>query len=77
MRIEEWWPRLDAETRQWMINNNGDAVPAEILQRIMAVTGDSAAHAPWVGSDDAEGFFLSDTAVDWIEEIANGESPDL
>lgn len=76
MRIEDWWPQLDTETKQWMIGNNGDAVPAEILERIMAVAGDSAAHAPWVGSEDAEGIFLSDQAVDWIEATANGESPD-
>lgn len=76
MHIEDWWPRLDTETRQWMIDNNGDAVPPEILERITTVAGMSTARAPWVGADDAEGFFLSDTAVDWIEETANGESAD-
>lgn len=76
MRIEDWWPRLDPETRQWMIDNNGDAVPPEILGRIMSMAGKSTARDSWAGADDAEGFFLSDTAVDWIEETANGESSD-
>jgi hypothetical protein len=73
MRIEEWWPRLDSSTQQWLINNNGDVVPLSILDQITAVAGAPTADASWVGDDVPESFFLSDEAVDWIEETANDE----
>jgi hypothetical protein len=31
--------------------------------------------APWVGQNGPTGFYLSDEAVDWIEEVANRETP--
>ncbi|HEY8699756.1 MAG TPA: hypothetical protein VIM08_02160 [Arthrobacter sp.] len=73
MRIEEWWSRLDSSTRQWLINNNGDVVPPNILDQITAVAGAPTADASWVGDNVPEGFFLSDEAIDWIEETANDE----
>lgn len=74
MEIIDWWPRLDAETRRWLIEHNGEAVPREVLNRIVAVTGSAHASEPWVGEPSAEGFSLSDGAVDWIETTANEES---
>lgn len=76
MRIENWWPLLDSPTRQWLINNNGDVVPPSILAKITAVTGQPTAEDSWGGDSTAEGFFLSDEAVDWIEETANSEDSD-
>jgi len=76
MRIENWWPLLDRSTRQWLINNNGDVVPPAILAQITAVAGQPTAEASWGGDSSAEGFFLSDEAVDWIEETANSEDSD-
>lgn len=73
MRIEDWWPRLDSSTQQWLINNNGDVVPPNILDQITAVAGVPTADASWVGDNVPEGFFLSDDAIDWIEETANDE----
>ena len=29
----------------------------------------------WIGQNGPTGFSLSDAAVDWIEEVANGETP--
>lgn len=31
MTVERWWPKLRPETREWLIANNGDAVPVEIV----------------------------------------------
>ncbi|MGZ3434274.1 MAG: hypothetical protein ACXVA7_21125 [Isosphaeraceae bacterium] len=73
MGIEEWWPRLDSSTQQWLINNNGDVVPPNILDQITAVAGAPTADASWVGGQRFGGFFLSDEAIDWIEETANDE----
>lgn len=76
MRIENWWPLLDPSTQQWLINNNGDVVPPAILAQITAVAGQPTAEASWGGDSAPEGFFLSDEAVDWIEETANTDDSD-
>lgn len=73
MRIEEWWPRIDSSTQQWLIDNNGDVVPPNVLDQISAAAGAPTADAPWVGDDGPGGFFLSNGATDWIEETANDE----
>ena len=73
MRIEEWWPQVDEPTRQWLINNNGEAIPKDILATITALAGPPSAADSWVGEDGPDGFMLSDEAVDWIEAAANGE----
>ena len=36
------------------------------------MTGD----AWWVDRTGADGLYLSDAAVDWIDEVANGETPE-
>ncbi len=64
---------MDPSTQQWLINNNGDVVPPNILDQITAVAGAPTADASWVGETAPEGFFLSDEAIDWIEETANDE----
>lgn len=73
MRIEEWWPRLDGSTQQWLIDNNGDVVSPDILDQITAVAGEPTADASWVGNNVPEEFSLSDEAIDWIEMMANDE----
>lgn len=74
MDIEEWWPLLKPAARDWLTENNGDTVPPHVLEQITAVAG-PAEGASWVGDDGTDGFALSDVAVDWVEEVANGESP--
>ncbi|MET0780610.1 MAG: hypothetical protein ABWY26_05760 [Microbacterium sp.] len=74
MEIDQWWPNLDSETREWLMAHNGEAVPAEVLSKIAAAGGAVTSGARWVGESGPDGFFLSDEAVDWIEEIANSES---
>jgi hypothetical protein len=63
-RIEEWWPRLSASTQAWLIANNGDAIPPEVVAEITAAGG----------AADLSGAYLSDAAVDWIEAAANDEA---
>lgn len=73
MDISHWWPLLDPRTQQWLIDNNGDAVPPVILDRITAVAGQPEAGASWLGSPVQEECSLSDEAVDWVEKVANDE----
>lgn len=64
MSIEVWWPKIRKESRQWLVENNGDAVRGDIIQEILRAGG------------DVSGSYLSDDAVDWVEAVANGEEPD-
>lgn len=73
--MEMWWPRLRQETRDWLIANNGDAVPSSVIEDITRAGGSIASDAWWVGENGPAGFYLSDAAIDWIEEVANGETP--
>jgi hypothetical protein len=74
MKIDEWWPRLDSETQEWLIAHNGDVVPAAVLDKINQVGGQITSEASWAGGEGQAGVVLSDTAIDWIEETANGEA---
>ena len=76
MRIQDWWPRLDWTTQQWLINNNGDVVPPNVLDRITAVAGEPTVDTPWAGDAVPEGFSLSEEAIDWIEMTANDVDSD-
>ncbi|WP_314100579.1 hypothetical protein [uncultured Frigoribacterium sp.] len=77
MRIDEWWSELVPSTRQWLIDNAGDVVPAWVLEQITAVTGEPTADDDWAADVDAEEFYLSDDATDWIEAAGNDELDDL
>ena len=76
MNIDQWWPKLKPSTRAWLVENNGDAVPAEVVAEIASVGGPVASDAWWVGQNGPSGFYLSDAATDWIEAVANGEVPE-
>ena len=76
MDLETLWPLLRGESRDWLIANNGDALSQPVLEDIERVGGPVPLHAWWVGDNGPDGFHLSDAAVDWIEEAANGEIPE-
>ena len=76
MSMEQWWPKLKPSTRDWLIENNGDAVPAGILGEIEDAGGSVAAGDWWVGESGPSGFYFSDEAIDWIDAVGNGETPD-
>ncbi|MBK8460879.1 MAG: hypothetical protein WAS07_02520 [Micropruina sp.] len=64
MSIEVWWPKIPKKSRQFLVANNGDAVPGDIVAQIVRAGG------------EISGSYLSDEAVDWVEAVANGEEPD-
>ncbi|MDQ0029966.1 hypothetical protein [Arthrobacter bambusae] len=72
MSIEHWWPKLKPSTRKWLIENNGDAIPPEMIDEITRAGGPIASD---VGQSGPSGFYFSDETVDWIEAVANGEAP--
>ena len=75
MTIENWWPRLTAEDQEWLMQHNGERVPADILQKVAYVGGLVCTPANIIGETRPDGFYFSDEAVDWIEAVANNETP--
>ncbi len=75
MSLDEWWPKLQPETRDWLVANNGDVIPPHVRDEIITVAGPITADAWWVGEDSPSGLQLCDAAVDWVEDFANGEDP--
>ncbi|HEU4756049.1 MAG TPA: hypothetical protein VFS72_05250 [Agromyces sp.] len=73
MGIEQWWPELEASTRQWLIAHNGEPVPEAVVRDIRRAGGTDAAEVS-IGEDGSAS--LSDDAVDWIEAVANEEQPE-
>ena len=71
MNIELWWPKLTPSTRDWLMENNGDAVPPKVVAEITRAGGSAV---PDSDSEDSD-HYLSDQDVDWIETLANGEEP--
>jgi hypothetical protein len=74
MYIHEWWPLVSAETRGWLIEHNGEPLPAHVIADVTAITGGTTDSEWWAG-ESADGPQLSDEAVDWIEAVANNEEP--
>ncbi|MCU1633003.1 MAG: phosphatase [Micrococcaceae bacterium] len=73
MDLEQWWPAVLPGTRDWLINNNGDALTPEVAADISRAGGLIASDPWWIGERGPDGIFLSDAATDWIEARANGE----
>ncbi|MFN8125979.1 MAG: hypothetical protein U0R64_05670 [Candidatus Nanopelagicales bacterium] len=62
--IEQWWPQVDAATRQWLTDNNGDDLPVAVAQQITQAGGSATPGVP-----------IPDDEADWIETVANDETP--
>ncbi|WP_024794013.1 hypothetical protein [Tomitella biformata] len=75
MNIDQWWPKLDTTTQEWLIEHNGEPVSVEVLGAIMSANGISDDNARWLGEVEPGGVCLSDENVDWIAATANGELP--
>jgi hypothetical protein len=73
--IEHWWPRLSQETRDLLIASNGDQVPASVVAQITRAGGSVSTDDRGSGHHTPEGTYLPDEVVDWIEAVANGETP--
>ncbi|WP_220488401.1 hypothetical protein [Tessaracoccus sp. MC1756] len=76
MSIEAWWPKLRQQSRDYLMENNGDEVPAALVDEITRAGGVISIEAWWVGQSGPAGLYLSDEANDWIDGVANGEAPE-
>ena len=63
MNIDKWWPKLEPATREWIVANNGDEIPADVVDQLI-----KAGRSAPTGR-------LGDDEIDWIEAFANDEEP--
>lgn len=88
MDIAQLWPSLSAQTRDWLIANNGDALSSEVLDELVRAHGSAIPDAWWGNQGDQSNQgnpsnpsnpsnptdrYLPDDAIDWIEATANEE----
>ena len=71
MDMSEIWPHLTEPTRAWLVEHNGEPLPDDVLDAILAVTGGQRDPSWWAGDSTEGDTQLTDEAVDWIEEVAN------
>ena len=76
MDIPTLWPKLDTQTRDWLVEHNGEPLVPAILDALIEANGGSP-DAAWLAEDEGDGPVLVDDAVDWIEAVANGEGPSV
>jgi len=73
MGIEEIWERLAPSTRDWLVENNGDAIPADIAAEIDDVADATNADEVWAvesGSEDLSAALESDEREDADDDPA-------
>lgn len=75
MQIEDWWPKLTSETRDWLIAHNGEPLDTSVRTDILEVTQGEFQASWWAGESEDGASELSDAAIDWIEAKANEETP--
>ena len=76
MNVAQWWPKLKPETRALLMESNGDLVPADVIAEILDAGGSASSSDWWVAGEDSSEFYLADDVTDWIEAVANGETPE-
>lgn len=73
MDIAQWWPKLRDETRDWLVEHNGEPLDPEVSADIAAVHDGEPRW--WADKSDDGLYELPDESIDWIEAWANGETP--
>ena len=67
------WPHLAAPTQEWLVEHNGEPLPDDIVKEILTVTAGQRDPRWWAGDSLDGETQLTDEAVDWIDQTANGE----
>jgi len=75
MTLETWWSAVRPETRAWLVAHNGEPLAPDVLEEITRVSGPIGPDALWAEVDESGAVRLSDAAVDWVEAVANDETP--
>lgn len=66
------WAALDATTRSWLIDHNGETLLESVVRQLIGAAGGDA-DLEWIDRTGEDGPVLTDAAVDRIEALGNGE----
>ena len=77
MENAQWWSKLLPSTRDWLIENNGDRVPAHLVEEIRQAGGPTPSEAASTDDGEAVGGYFPDEIIDWIEAAGNDEGSEL
>lgn len=73
MDISHWSPKVSPQTRDWLMEHNGEPLPDHVVNDVLEANEGRTDASWWSGpSPDGESQ-LTDDAIDWIEAAANGE----
>ncbi|WP_245673009.1 hypothetical protein [Aldersonia kunmingensis] len=75
MRIDAWWPRLTDESRNWLMDHNGEPLDPSVKRDVLDVNDGNVDPSWWAGESTEGQSELTDEAIDWIEAVANGAPP--
>ena len=73
MENAQWWSKLLPSTRDWLIANNGDRVPAHIIEEIRQAGGPIPSETGPTDEGQASDGYYPDEVIDWIEAAGNDE----
>ena len=73
MDMVQIWPHLATSTQTWLVDHNGEPLPDEVVDEVLTVTAGQRDPSWWAGDSQHGQTQLSDEAVDWIDQTANGE----
>jgi hypothetical protein len=71
--MEAIWSELTPETREWLIADNGESVPENIISAVTRLGGAVGVATYWVNDPSSASVHFTDAVTDWIEQTANGE----
>jgi len=71
MGMEEIWMRLAPDTRDWLIANNGDAIPADIAAEIEELVEAAGADEVWAVPAGPDGGPLDPDDVDDTDSLGD------
>ncbi|QKT11627.1 hypothetical protein [Rhodococcus sp. W8901] len=75
MNIAGWWTQLSGETRDWLVEHNGEPLTPSVRSEVVAVNDGDLDPSWWSGESVDGQSELTDEAIDWIEARANDEVP--
>jgi hypothetical protein len=64
--VQNWWPKLDDETRSWLLDHAEDKVPAAVLHQVVRAGG-TVPGTQWEGQTEYD-FRLPHEAAEWIKQ---------
>ena len=72
--IEAWWDKLTPSSQDWLRLHNDEPMPVAVSEEVVRAGGPATSDARWPGvSAGPTGFYMSDSAHEWIESLSSND----